>query len=160
PILKHHRDFLANLLQMLLAAPGNVFKGHDHRAGVCLQESHDELQRDRFAHAAASQDAKSLARHHVEAHIVQYLVLAERLENVAELDVRLVRVLLMMLVHGCRPDTRFRARSKSSGVFRFSNISATLANWLSSASVSNSVCFSGKVGSTLYLPALRAASAI
>ena len=45
------------------------------------------MQRHRLAHAAAPQDADRLARHHVEADVIEHDVVAEGFGDVAEFDV-------------------------------------------------------------------------
>jgi hypothetical protein len=45
------------------------------------------MQRDRFAHAAAAQDADGLSRQDVEADVFKYATVSEGLGDVAKLDV-------------------------------------------------------------------------
>ena len=61
--------------------------GDDHAARIGLEKSHDVMQRDRFAHAAAPQNADRLGGQHVEVDVVEHDVVAERLGDVAEFDV-------------------------------------------------------------------------
>ena len=57
------------------------------RAAVSPEEAHDHLQRNRFAYAAASQDANRFSRHHVEAYVVDHDLAAEGLVHVIEFDI-------------------------------------------------------------------------
>src|SRR6516165_10090929 len=106
------------------------------------------MQRDAFADAAAPQDADSLARIHGEADIVQHPVAAEGFADVLKFDVRLV-----MVAH-----RRFRARAKSPGVFRLSNIRGSKARRTSSASSIRRTVVWQNSGSILFLPARKADS--
>ena len=60
------------------------------------------MQRHRFAHAAAAQNAERLAGKHAEAHVIEHAVFTERLGDVLELDVgmRLGIVVFVMWVVG------------------------------------------------------------
>ena len=148
-VLENHGDFLAYVFKLRLVVIRDVLKGHDHTAFIRLEEAHDVMQGDRFAHAAAPENAERFTGIHLEAHILKHAMVAERFVNVPELDVRLVafRVWVMLLVaHVSRPEKRRRARSMSSGVFRFSSISALKANRRSSASLITSVWPRGKSG--------------
>ena len=79
--------FLRIMFQLLLGVIGDVLSGDDHAPGIRLEESHDVMQRHRFAHAAAPQNAYRLRRQHVEADVVEHDVVAKRLGDVAKLDV-------------------------------------------------------------------------
>src|SRR5262249_28133790 len=151
-VLKHHGYLFADPLQVVFLVISDVLEGHDHTAGIRLEETHDVVQRHGLAHAAAPQNAKRLTRKNVEAHVVEHVVLAERLRDVAKGNVRL-RLLeievLMSVAHGSLRGTRRRARSRSSCVFRLSNISAVKANLASSASSTSSVWPVGNRGTIL-----------
>ena len=88
-VLKDHGDFFANQLHLRLGVIGDVFVGDNHPPGIRLQESHDAVQGNRLAHAAAAQNAHRLARQHVETHIVEHYMRAKRLKHIAEFDVGL-----------------------------------------------------------------------
>jgi hypothetical protein len=57
------------------------------------------LQGNRFADTTSSQDAQRFARHHVEAYIVEDLVRSKRLGDSTEFNVRLMRVLIVLMIH-------------------------------------------------------------
>src|SRR6266849_1249689 len=93
--------------------------------------------------------------------MVQNNVLAERLRHIVESDVR-TSVWLMVVsfaAHDFASGTALRARSMSSGVFRFSNISAVKANRVSSGSVITRVFLGGNSDASLYFPVWSAAVA-
>ena len=74
-------------LHLLFRVVGDVLPGDDDASGVGLEEPHDVVQRDRFTHAAAAEDADGLGGHHVETDVLEHLLVAERLGDVAKLDV-------------------------------------------------------------------------
>src|SRR5215469_10174205 len=75
PVLKHHRDPLADLLPL-----------NPHRSRVRLQKPHQDPQRNRFPHAAAPQDAQRLSSPDVVAHILKDRPPSERNRHVLKLD--------------------------------------------------------------------------
>ena len=60
-ILKDHGDALANGAHALFIEVGDLLAFDVDGAGVGLEKTHQQAQRDRFAHAAAAQDAERLA---------------------------------------------------------------------------------------------------
>ncbi len=82
------------------AVVGDVFVGNPDSPSVRLEEAHDLVQRDRFAHAASSQDANRLAGHDVEADAIEHHIAAKCLVHILKLDVGLCFVHLgsMLLV--------------------------------------------------------------
>src|SRR5579859_461903 len=89
--LEDHGDLLADALHLIFAVIRDVFTGYDDPPGIWLEESHEIVQAHRLAHTAASQNAKRLARLHMEAHLVQHAVIPECFAHLTELDVRLLR---------------------------------------------------------------------
>ena len=55
--------FLRMRSRSLFGIIGDVFVRHNDPAGIRLEKSHNVLQRDGFADAAAPQDADRLSRH-------------------------------------------------------------------------------------------------
>ena len=86
-VLKDHGDFLADCLQLLFGVVGNVLAGDDDASGVRFEKAHDVMQRDRFAHAAAAQDADGFAGQDVEADAIEHDVVAEGFGDFVEFDV-------------------------------------------------------------------------
>ena len=89
--MKNHGDFLSHRFHLLFGKVGDVFAGDDHPAGIRFEKTHEQLQRDGFAHAASPQDADGFGRHDAEADTIKHGVVAETLGDFAELDVRLLR---------------------------------------------------------------------
>ena len=67
--------------------PADVFSGDENLSGVGLEEAHDLLQRDRFADAAAAEDAECLPRENEEADIIEDDEAAEGFRDVLEGDI-------------------------------------------------------------------------
>ena len=140
-VLKDHGDFLADDLELRFVVVGDVFAGHDHPARVRLQKSHDVMERDRFAHTAAAEDADRLPGLDIEADVVEDAVVSKGLGDVFEFDVE--RTCLLLPPSGLAaparlPDDKCRrarcaqtrradaasstARRQSSGVFTLRNM--------------------------------------
>ena len=75
------------------------------------------MQRHRFSHAAAAQDADHLSGHHVESDILQHLALAECLGYVVEFYVRsnAIRRPRLRHAHGQQHGTRGGSGSRPDG---------------------------------------------
>jgi hypothetical protein len=92
-VLENHRDFTAHRLHLLFGELRDVLAGDEDAPGVGAQKTHDQLQRDRLAHAGAAQDAQRLARHHMKVDVLQHVQTAEGLRDILEGNVGLaVRV--------------------------------------------------------------------
>src|SRR4029077_4415343 len=151
-VLEHHGHFFANMLELQLGVVRDVLKGNNHTPRVRLEEAHDVMERNRFTYTAAAQNTKSLAGIDLKAYVFQDFMIAEGFIDVLKLNVRQVplrRWMVGMFAHVSWPEKRRRARGRSSGVFRFSNISAAKANWRSSDSLITSVLSLGKSGTIL-----------
>src|ERR1051326_762032 len=85
-VLEHHGDFLADVLKLRFGVIGDVFESHDDAALIGLEKAHDVMQRNRFAHAAAAQDAERLAGIDLEAYVLKHAMVAKRFIDVLELD--------------------------------------------------------------------------
>ncbi len=86
----------------------NVLAVDNHRAGVCLEEPANQLERDTLAGAAPPQQDEGGTRGHRERNILQYGARTERLGNRIELN-RAFAVLLArlrMLAHEPPPGYR------------------------------------------------------
>ena len=66
---------------------GDVLAINENLPGVRLEKPHNGMQRDRFTHTTAAQDAERFPIAHIETHIVKHAVLSERFADMLELDV-------------------------------------------------------------------------
>src|SRR5579871_6419694 len=110
------------------------------------------MKRDGFTHAATSQNTERLAGVDRKAYVLKDLMIAKCLVDMLEFDVRLFvlrRWLVNKIVHVSRSEKRRCARARSSGVFRFSNISAAKANFRNSDSLITRVLPLGNNGTIL-----------
>lgn len=120
--LKDHGDLFSYGLHLLFGEVGDVLPGDDHPPGVCLKKTNNQLQRNRFTHAAAPQDAHGLAGHDVETDTVEHHFIAKSFRDLAEFDIRLHRFghwdLSKSILFGPTGQARRFSASNSSGVFR------------------------------------------
>ena len=72
---------------MRLGVVGDVLMRDDDAAGVGLKETHDVVQGNTLADAAAAENADGFAVLDVEAHVVEDAIGAERLGDVLELNI-------------------------------------------------------------------------
>jgi hypothetical protein len=75
--LKNHGDAASDLSEAVFGPPGDVIAGNDDTSSVRLEETHDVLERYRFADAAAAHDDAGLTRIHEEADAIEDEVIVE-----------------------------------------------------------------------------------
>jgi hypothetical protein len=73
---------------LLFRVVGDVLSSDDQTAGVRLEESHNVVQRHRFAYPAAAQDANRFRRKDLEGHVIEYYVVPKSLGYIEERDIR------------------------------------------------------------------------
>ena len=90
PFLEHHADVGAHLHHLELAQLIDAFAVDPHLAAVSLQQSEQDLERQRLAGAAGAQDDLGVAAAQREADVLQNHLLVEGQRHVVEGDDRLV----------------------------------------------------------------------
>ncbi|MNY27226.1 hypothetical protein D3C86_1611220 [compost metagenome] len=90
-VLEQHPELLADLVEVLLLELGQVLAVHQDPALVRLEEADQELDEDRLAGARGADDDGRLAALDAQRHVIQHLLLAEGLVDVAELDDAVLR---------------------------------------------------------------------